>query len=307
MTRSFCLVILLSSLGLLFINNSLPAPVDTGPIWTAFGATHEILTQPKQGNYTLRSRIAAFGHTVDNANITLDISYNENLGCDAADFNTTEWILLMRGKCSFVAKIRNAQAAGAKGVIIGDDGTAYDALVTMFARSAQDVDIPALFVTHQSYTMLRSINATVNAHIQQTEMKTDWPLLDTLVFICFSPLCTLLIVYIVLFFRRRKMHLANILPPAYLSKLELVTYLPKDGINTECVICLEPFIEGAELLELPCHHLYHDECIKKWLIERKKVCPICVRDVRIGIDVREGRLDESAVMTEQTPLLQNVS
>lgn len=235
----------------------------------------------------------------------------------------------MRGQCSFVDKIRKAQGAGYHGVVVGDDGSSYDSLLTMFAKSTSDVVIPSLFVTHQSYTVLRAAAASSNdgsdvlpLTIEASELKTDWPLLDTLIFICFSPLCTLLIVYIVLFFRRRRLHLNNILPPAYLSKLETVEYMAKDGVNAECVICLETFEEEEKLLELPCKHLYHGECIRKWLIERKKICPICKRDVSVGIDVREGRIDESqiqssiaqddrtlsgAAATEETPLLRSTA
>lgn len=207
----------------------------------------------------------------------------------------------MRGECSFFEKIQNAQNAGYEGVLVGDDGSAFESLITMFARSAGNVTIPSLFVTYGSYASLHKATDqdVLNIEIHQSEIKTDWPLLDTLVFICFSPLCTLLIVYIVLFFRRRKIHLANILPPAYISKLQTVVYLPKDGVNADCVICLETFEDGEEVLELPCHHLYHDACIKKWLIERKKVCPICVRDVRLGIDIREGRIEESEIESEE--------
>lgn len=276
------------------------------------------------------------------------MTYDSNLGCAADDFNTSlkisglgegrnpivpqepeNWILLMRGECPFIDKVRNAQAAGYEGVIVGDDGSSYDSLLTMFAKFADDVAIPSLFMTHQSYSVLREAadeSKFMTVQIGSSEMRTDWPLLDTLIFICFSPLCTLLIVYVILFFRRRRIHLNNILPPAYLSKLETIEYLAKDGVNAECVICLENFQPEEKLLELPCKHLYHEECIRKWLIERKKICPICKRDVCIGIDVREGRIDESAItsvadasfvqptprssmsaVTEETPLLRSTA
>lgn len=257
------------------------------------------------------------------------MTYDSNLGCSLNDFNapaiaagqkpkhdhTTppaldDWILLRRGTCPFIDKIRHAQDAGYRGVIVGDDGSAYDSLLTMFAKSGDDVSIPSLFVTHQSYLILREAadgSPYMPLLIDTTEIRTDWPLLDTLIFICFSPLCTLLIVYIVLFFRRRRIHLNNILPPAYLSKLETVEYMAKDGVNAECVICLENFQPEEKLLELPCKHLYHDECIRKWLIERKKICPICKRDVSVGIDIREGRIDESAVITTPDGLVTRLS
>lgn len=266
--------------------------------------------------------MAAFGTNIDGVRVAnLSMTYNDNLGCNPEDFvqianradadshrdhtipqTPLDWILLRRGECPFIDKVRNAQIAGFEGVIVGDDGSSYDSLLTMFAKSSDDVSIPSLFITHQSYLVLREAadgSDFMALQIDSAEMRTDWPLLDTLIFICFSPLCTLLIVYIVLFFRRRRIHLDNILPPAYLSKLEVVEYMAKDGVNAECVICLENFQAEEKLLELPCKHLYHEECIRKWLIERKKICPICKRDVSVGIDVREGRIDESAISSTQ--------
>lgn len=285
--------------------------------------------------------MAAFGTTIDEA-LKIQLSLHapdrdDELGCHLQPLQPRRsrsksdgtsqldnWILLMRGECSFVDKVRRAQAAGYDGVIVGDDGSAYDSLITMFARGADDVVVPALFVTHASYTLLQETGTSrskLSLTISTNEIRTDWPLLDTLIFICFSPLCTLFIVYVVLYFRRRRLHLNNILPPAYLSKLETVEYLAKDGVNAECVICLDTFVEAESVLELPCKHFYHAHCIRKWLIERKKLCPICKRDVSVGIDVRQGRISESQVesaatalpripvsavaVTETTPLLQS--
>lgn len=48
----------------------------------------------------------------------------------------------------------------------------------------------------------------------------------------------------------------------------------------ECIICLEDYVSGvSEVMRLPCGHEFHVECVSKWLICRKKTCPICKRDV----------------------------
>ena len=44
--------------------------------------------------------------------------------------------------------------------------------------------------------------------------------------------------------------------------------------NKKCVICLEHFNAGDKIISLPCVHIYHSDCIKKWLLE-KNFCPIC--------------------------------
>lgn len=36
-------------------------------------------------------------------------------------------------------------------------------------------------------------------------------------------------------------------------------------VDTECVICLEPFVDGDRLRVLPCNHSFHVGCIDRWL------------------------------------------
>ena len=41
-----------------------------------------------------------------------------------------------------------------------------------------------------------------------------------------------------------------------------------------CPVCLDRFALGAELMLLPCRHVFHPECVTTWL--RKSVrCPFC--------------------------------
>ena len=55
-----------------------------------------------------------------------------------------------------------------------------------------------------------------------------------------------------------------------------VTVLAKDG--PECPICLLEPLAGESVLILPCFHVYHHECITRWL-QLKKYCPVCKHDV----------------------------
>lgn len=43
---------------------------------------------------------------------------------------------------------------------------------------------------------------------------------------------------------------------------------------SECSICQDAFDVGAEVLKLPCRHLYHAECVTSWL-QRNNTCPLC--------------------------------
>ena len=47
-----------------------------------------------------------------------------------------------------------------------------------------------------------------------------------------------------------------------------------DGKVKECAICKEKFEKGDVLIELPCHHRYHKDCIMPWLTQRNS-CPTC--------------------------------
>ena len=48
--------------------------------------------------------------------------------------------------------------------------------------------------------------------------------------------------------------------------------------NKQCPICLDNYKIGDKISYLPCFHLYHYKCIKKWLKCSKK-CPLCKKEV----------------------------
>lgn len=67
-------------------------------------------------------------------------------------------------------------------------------------------------------------------------------------------------------------------PPPVLDSFP-VTVLAKDG--PECPICLLEPLAGESVLILPCFHVYHQECITRWL-QLKRCCPVCKLDVVKG-------------------------
>lgn len=57
------------------------------------------------------------------------------------------------------------------------------------------------------------------------------------------------------------------LPTVTLAESHLAT-------EPECPICAEDFYAGLEVLEMPCGHHFHAECVKPWL-QKQNSCPVC--------------------------------
>lgn len=51
--------------------------------------------------------------------------------------------------------------------------------------------------------------------------------------------------------------------------------------NATCSVCLSQVEDGESVKRLRCKHVYHPQCIDRWL-ERSKMCPVCKRDVLTG-------------------------
>ena len=48
--------------------------------------------------------------------------------------------------------------------------------------------------------------------------------------------------------------------------------------NLECIICLNIFKNGDKISTLPCQHIFHYNCLKKWIYE-KRSCPLCKAEI----------------------------
>lgn len=65
--------------------------------------------------------------------------------------------------------------------------------------------------------------------------------------------------------------LAHFISPFFLLMLALSP--DKDG-NKDCLVCQDDFALDENILELPCHHLFHTDCLVPWL-KNSGTCPTC--------------------------------
>lgn len=64
-------------------------------------------------------------------------------------------------------------------------------------------------------------------------------------------------------------------PPASKSSIEAIPGVEiREGDEGECVICLEEWVKGGIVKEMPCKHKFHGRCIEKWLGMHGS-CPVC--------------------------------
>ena len=67
---------------------------------------------------------------------------------------------------------------------------------------------------------------------------------------------------------------------------EQIKNLPFDKYNKkkynefyQCIICMDEFNEEEKVTLLPCEHIFHMECIEKWLLN-EKTCLFCKSEIR---------------------------
>ncbi|KAF7302005.1 Mismatch repair-related protein [Mycena indigotica] len=98
--------------------------------------------------------------------------------------------------------------------------------------------------------------------------------------------------------------------PSTSAATELTTTAPLPWFDQqlECAICLSEFEKGDKVRVLPCHHIFHLAEVDEWLIQRKKLCPVCKADVTqppADPHVPSVAASSSEDATERTPLLEN--
>lgn len=76
--------------------------------------------------------------------------------------------------------------------------------------------------------------------------------------------------------------------PASKASIDAMPRVGVTELGIDCAICLDGFAADEEAREMPCKHMYHSDCIEKWLRVRG-TCPVC-RFV-MPVDDQEGKKD----------------
>ena len=61
---------------------------------------------------------------------------------------------------------------------------------------------------------------------------------------------------------------------SFIKDVERVTLDDSEDADESCVICMECFEGGFQVIRLPCSHIFHEECGEKWLTT-SHLCPLC--------------------------------
>lgn len=59
-----------------------------------------------------------------------------------------------------------------------------------------------------------------------------------------------------------------------LPRIKVTPYDIAANESAECSICLDELVTGQPALRIPCGHLFHEDCVKDWLLKSNE-CPVC--------------------------------
>ncbi|KAI4972327.1 hypothetical protein ZWY2020_003252 [Hordeum vulgare] len=186
----------------------------------------------------------------------------------AVEGPVSPFALVLRGGCQFDDKVRNAQDAGFKAVIVYDNKD-HGVLVSM-AGSSSGIDIYAVFISKTSGEVLKNIQVKVMLRHQMRRDRVRIPAARE--------------------FHGMSSQLVKAMPSLIFTKVQ-----EDNCTSSTCAICLEDYSVGEKIRVLPCRHKFHAACVDLWLTSWRTFCPVCKRDANAGTS--------NLPPSESTPLL----
>ena len=101
-------------------------------------------------------------------------------------------------------------------------------------------------------------------------------------------------------------------PPASQSEIKKLNKytLTKDklinfGTENTCSVCKEDFVIGNKMMDLPCNHYFHEECLMPWLNQHDS-CPICRFELKTDDDDYEKMKLQRNINQNRNNHIQNI-
>jgi len=196
-------------------------------------------------------------------------------------------------ECSFEQKVLNAQNAGYALAIVYDNQPNQPLII--MDGSGDDIKISAVFISNELGVLMKHLVDQANGTVVMAQVTPDVFVVRSFLFTFVTVVAAISIVFTLFLFCRRHMLVRRSSPRNRMTRRQALK-LPKRSFRQTdaeetCCICLEEYKRDDVITELPCGHFFHHKCIKPWLQEQHRVCPICKQDP-LGL-------------TEQTPLFRS--
>ncbi|NP_001318096.1 E3 ubiquitin-protein ligase RNF181 isoform X2 [Mus musculus] len=96
-------------------------------------------------------------------------------------------------------------------------------------------------------------------------------------------------------------------PPAAKAVVESLprTVISSAKADLKCPVCLLEFEAEETVIEMPCHHLFHSNCILPWL-SKTNSCPLCRHELPTDDDSYEEHKKDKARRQQQQHRLENL-
>uniref|UniRef100_A0A6U7CNS5 RING-type domain-containing protein n=1 Tax=Haptolina brevifila TaxID=156173 RepID=A0A6U7CNS5_9EUKA len=183
-------------------------------------------------------------------------------------------VLMWRGGCSFVDKVRRAQTAGAvAAVVVQTDLKKWPFTMSDTTGAGADILLPSLMVAPKDGdALLKALEAGESATrpppTTATTTTTTGPAATTA-----DPIGPPTV----------PPTAATVPPPNGSGSTPVETEISAGGLwaharavdhHSSCAVCLQELVAEEMAVKLPCTHLFHEECVRTWL-KKQHTCPTC--------------------------------